>query len=184
MKSKILSRSVLATLLLGFTPLDSAEIMVNPKAETTAKAQVTQSMIGYRDTLLFYTFAVEKAVLVVRIDNKNDQFPIKAELNVFPKNATNEGISNWINNQHSCGLFPDVPEPVAVHNIPATSFAVVSKKIAEAIVVEEGPPNAGKFNRYEVEFKLENIPVVGELKLKTSPIPLVFLLKVKTKEGG
>jgi hypothetical protein len=166
MKSKIISCALLATLLLGVAPLYSAEIVVNPKAETTAKVQVTQSMIGYRDTLLFYTFPAEKAVLVVRIDNKTDQFPIKAELNVFPKNATNEGIANWINNQHSCGLFPDVPEPVAVHNIPATSFAVVSKKIAEAIVVEEGPPNAGKFNRYEVEFKLENVPAVGEIKIK------------------
>jgi hypothetical protein len=166
MKSKILSRSVLATLLLGVAPLYSAEIVVNPKSETTAKAQVTQSMIGYRDTLLFYTFAAEKAVLVVRIDNKNDQFPIKAVLNVFSKNSTNQGIANWINNQHSCGLFPDVPEPVVVQNIPATSYTVVSKKIAEAIVVEEGSPNAGKFNRYEVEFKLENIPAVGEIKIK------------------
>jgi hypothetical protein len=166
MKSKILSCSVFAIFLLGVAPLYSAEVIVNPKAETTAKVQVTQSMIGYRDTLLFYTFADEKAVLVVHIDNKNDQFSIKAALNVFPKNASKEGMTKWINNQHSDGLYPDVPEPTAVHHIPAKSFSVISKKIAEAVIVEEGPPNAGKFNRYEVEFKIENVPAVGEIKIK------------------
>jgi len=166
MKSKILSRSVLATLLLGVAPLHAAETMIDSKAKTTDKKQVIDSMTGFRDTLLFYTFAAEKAVLVVSIDNKSDKFPVTGKLYVFAKETTADGFEKWINNQHSDGLFPDVPEPVAVHNIPAASFAVVSKKIAEAIVVEEGPPNAGKFNRYEVEFKLENVPAVGEIKIK------------------
>ncbi len=166
MKSKILSRSVLATFLLGVAPLYAAETTVDPKAQTTTKTQVTQSMIGYRDTLLFYTLAEQKAVLVIRIDNKSEKFPMTGKLHFFAKEVTAEVLANWINNQHSCGLFPDVPEPVATHNVPATSCSVVSNKIAEAIVVEEGPPNSGKFNRYEVEFKIENVPVFGEIKIK------------------
>jgi desulfoferrodoxin (superoxide reductase-like protein) len=167
MKSKILSCSILSTLLLGVAPLHAAETTVDPKAQTTAKNQVTQSMIGYRDTLLFYTFAAEKAVLVIKIDNQNDQFAIKlATLNVFHKNTTDEKISNWINNQHSCGLFPDVPNPVATHVVPLTSYSVASKKIVETIVVEGGRPNSGKFNRYEVEFKIQNVPALGEIQLK------------------
>jgi hypothetical protein len=162
MKSKILSRAVLATLLLGVAPLHAAETMVDPKAQTTVKIQVTQSMIGYRDTLLFYTFAAEKAVLVVNIGNKSEKFPMTGKLHVFAQTAKAEDLANWINNQHSCGLFPDVPEPTVTHVIPAASCSIVSQKMVEAIKDE----HRGSFNRYDVEFKVEKLPAFGEIKIK------------------
>ncbi|MES2982278.1 MAG: hypothetical protein V4727_08190 [Verrucomicrobiota bacterium] len=162
MKSKILSRSVLATLLLGVVPLHAAETTVDPKAQTTVKRQVGDSMIGYRDTLLFYTFAAEKAVLVVKIDDKSDKFPMNGKLYIFAKETTAEGLDKWINNQHSDGLYPDVPEPVTTHEIPAASFSLVSQKMAEVVKKE----HAGTFNRHEVEFKVENVPAFGEIKIK------------------
>ncbi len=165
MKSKNLSRSVLATLLLGVVPLHSAETGIDPKAQTTVRNQVTSSQIGYRDTLLFYTFAAEKAVLVIQIDNKSEKFPMTGKLNVFAQKATAEDMANWINNQHSCGLFPDVPEPIATHQVPATSYSVVSKKVAE-VINAENLPVPGKFNRYDVEFKIQNVPALGEIKIK------------------
>lgn len=162
MKSKILSRSILATLLIGFSSLHAAETTIDPKAQTTAKQQVLDSMIGYRDTLLFYTFAAERAVLVVRIDNKSDKFPMTGKLHVFAKETTAEGLGKWINNQHSDGLYPDIPEPVATHDIPAASFALVSHKIAEVVKSE----HAGTFNRYDVIFTIEKVPAFGEIKIK------------------
>lgn len=162
MKSNILSRSVLATLLLGVAPLPAAETTIDPKAQTTVKSQVTQSMMGYRDTMLFYTFAAEKAVLVVYINNKSEKFPMTGKLHVFAKETTAEGIGKWINNQHSDGLFPDVPEPVATHAIPAESFTLASQKKVEAIKEE----HSGSFNRYNVEFKIQNVPAIGEIKIK------------------
>lgn len=162
MKSKILSRSVLATLLLGVAPIHAAEIALNAKAEGVKKEQVLDSMMGHRDTLLFYTFAAEKAVLVVNIDNKNDKFPLTAKLHLFAKEATADGLANWINNQHSDGLFPEVPEPTATHEIPATSGFVVAKKIVEA----KKAAHNGTFNSYAVDFKIENVPAFGEIKIK------------------
>jgi hypothetical protein len=162
MKSKILSRSVLATLLLGVASLHAAETMIDPKAKTTTKQQVIDSMTGYRDTLLFYTFAAEKAVLVVRIDNKSEKFPMTGKLYVFAKETTSEGFEKWINNQHSDGLFPDVPQPVATHDIPAASFSLISQKMVEAIKNE----TFGSFKRYDVEFKIQNVPAIGEIKIK------------------
>jgi len=162
MKSKILFRSVLATLLLGAAPLNAAETTVDPKAQTTVKQQVLDSMIGYRDTLLFYTFAAEKAVLVVRIDNKSDKFPMNGKLYVFAKETTAEGLEKWINNQHSDGLFPDVPEPVTTHDVPAASFSLGAQKMVEVVKNE----HSGTFNRHEVEFKIEKVPAFGEIKIK------------------
>ena len=155
----------LLALFLGTALMHAAETNIDPKAQTTVKNQVTSSQIGYRDTLLFYTFAAEKAVLVIQIDNKSGKFPMTGKLNVFAQKATAEDLANWINNQHSCGLFPDVPEPVATHLVPAASYSVVSKKIAE-VINENNAPVPGKFNRYEVEFKIENVPALGEIKIK------------------
>ncbi len=162
MKFLILSFSFLTILLLGMAPLQAAEIAVDPKAQTTVKQQVLDSMIGYRDTLLFYTFAEQKAVLVVRIDNKSDKFPMNGKLYVFAKEATAEGLEKWINNQHSDGLFPEVPEPVTTHNLPAASLSLVSQKMVEAIQNE----NFGSFKRYDVEFKIEKVPAFDEIKIK------------------
>jgi len=39
------------------------------------KIEVTSSMMGYRETLRFCVFEEEKAVLRIRIDNKNTRFP-------------------------------------------------------------------------------------------------------------
>lgn len=162
MKSKILSRSLLATLLLGAASLHAAETMIDAKAKTTDKKQVVDSMVGFRDTLIFYSFPADKAVLVVRIDNKNEKFPMTGKLYVFAKETTTEGFEKWINNQHSDGLFPDVPEPLATHDIPAASFSLVSQKMVEAIKNE----NFGSFKRYDLEFKIEKVPAFGEIKIK------------------
>jgi hypothetical protein len=143
-------------------PLQAAETTIDPKAKTTTKQQVVDSMTGYRDTLLFYTFAAEKAVLVVRIDNKSEKFPMTGKLYLFAKETTAEDLGKWINNQHSCGLFPDVPKPVTTHVIPAASCLLVSQKKVEAIKDEQ----MGSFNRYDVEFKVEKISAFGEIKIK------------------
>lgn len=155
----------LLALFLGSALMHAAETAIDPKAQTTLKNQVTSSQIGYRDTLLFYTFAAEKAVLVIQIDNKSGKFPMTGRINVFAQTAKAEDLANWVNNQHSCGLFPDVPEPVATHQVPAASFTLVSKKIAE-VIQAQNEPVPGQFNRYEVEFKIQNVPVLGEIKIK------------------
>lgn len=155
----------LLAVLLGTSLMHAAETVIDAKAQTTRKAEVTSSMIGYRDTLLFYTFADQKAVLVVNIDNSSDKFPIVGRLHVFAPTVKAEDLANWINNQHSCGIFPDVPNPTATHQIPVASSSVVSKKMMGAVDAQ-GPEANQKFNCYQVEFKIEKVPAFGDIQIK------------------
>ena len=138
-----------------------AEVTLDPGAKEVKKIEVTQSMIGYRDTLRFYVFAGEKAVLVTKIGNANTEFPVSANLYVFPADTTAEGLDKWINNQHSDGLFPEVPEPVAVHKIPAASCSVKSHER-----IGEVDTHDAKFNRYSVTFEIKDVPAIGDIKIE------------------
>jgi hypothetical protein len=53
---------------------------------------------------------------VVHIDNKNEKFPVGGKVFEFAKGVTGDEMDKWVNNQHSDGLFPEVPEPVAIRD--------------------------------------------------------------------
>lgn len=152
--------SALAVTLCISSPLQ-AEVALDASAKDLPKTEVTHSMIGVRDTLRFYIFEEEKAVLVVRIDNKDTTFSVSAKLYAFAKETTAEGLSKWVNNQHSDGLYPEFPEPEAVHEIPAASSTVKNQEVVGQ--VEE---SFGKFTRYSVTFEIKDVPAMGDLGLK------------------
>lgn len=160
-KSTILLTTLLAAVLFS-VPLQ-AEMTLDAGAKDLKKIEVTHSMIGFRNTLRFYVFEKEKAVLQVQIDNKNTQFQVSAKLYVFPENTTADGLDKWINNQHSCGLFPEVPEPKATHQVPAASCKTKSNKAGEEV---EGGGPAGKSTRYSVVFEIKDVPAFGDIKIK------------------
>lgn len=138
-----------------------AEVALDAGAKEMKKTQVTDSMMGLRDTLLFYVFGKQKAVLVVRIDNKDTNFAISGKLYVFADGTDAEALAKWVNNQHSDGLFVDAPEPKATHEIPAASCKVKGHEVAEQVEA----PN-GKFSAYTVTFEIKDVPPIGELKVK------------------
>ena len=160
----------------AFTAPLHAEANLDAKADGITKTQVIDSMTGFRDTLAFYTFAKEKAVLVVRIDNKDTSFPVSGKLYLFPEGTNAEGLANWINNQHSDGLFPDVPEPKETHEIPAASC----KAKAHELIKQQEAPN-GTFASYSVTFEIKDVPAVGGAKIKDFTDKL--LVNVKVVEG-
>jgi hypothetical protein len=139
-----------------------AGVTIDAGAAGVARIEVTSSMLGLRDTLRFYVFEDAKAVLRVQIDNKNTKFPVSGKLYVFAKDASAEGIKNWINNQHSDGLFPDVPEPTSTHEIPAAACKSTSHERVKD--VEGGP--SGIFTRYNVKFEIKDVPAFGDIKIK------------------
>lgn len=141
------------------TPLQ-AELALDARAKEVEKIQITDSMMGVRDTLLFYVFGKDHAVLVVRIDNKDTKFSSSGKLYVFAEGTDAEALGKWVNNQHSDGLHPDVPEPKATHEIPAASLAVKSHEVAEQVDAHNG-----KFSRYNVTFEVKDVPPVGEIKV-------------------
>lgn len=129
--------------------------------KTTEKQEIRDSQIGFRDTLLFYTFKEQKAVLKLQIDNKNKTFPIVGTIFVFADDVTEEGLAKWLNNQHSDGLFPEVPEPVATHKLPAESCKVVSHKL-----IDRSKEFFGEYDNYSVAFEVKDHAAKKGISLK------------------
>ena len=142
--------------------------------KTAEKLEVRHSMIGARNTLVFYTFKDQQAVLRVTIDNKDTKFPIKAVVHQFADDVTAEGLKKWLNNQHSDGLFPDVPEPVATYEIPAASLSIKSSKLIDSSKL----PN-GEFENHSVTFHIAEVTEKDVFTLKEYTGETGVFVKVK-----
>jgi hypothetical protein len=71
------------------------------------RIQVQHAMTGPRDTVLFYPYYEQRAVVLFGIANTKKDFPVKGVVYLFPLDTTKDGIDKWINNQHSDGLYVD-----------------------------------------------------------------------------
>lgn len=116
---------ILAALLCG--SLSAAEPVLAFK--DAKKEQVRHSMIGLRDTLLFYTFAEKSAVLVLHINNQPASLPVSATVHLFAPGTTVDALAKWVNNQHSDGLFIDPPEPTDSVKLPAGTCTVSAREL-------------------------------------------------------
>lgn len=134
--------------------------VLDTSSEQVEKLEVHDSMIGYRDTLIFYTFKDQKAVLRVGLDNTNKKFPVSATVYLFADAVTEAELKAWLNNQHSDGLFPDVPVPVATHRLPAE--ACVTKSDAFIDHAKHGP---GEYDNYAVTFQINEVVEKGVFRL-------------------
>ena len=149
-------------LLTTFVSLAYAENQVlDASGKHAQKLEVSSSLGGYRNTLIFYTFKDQKAVLKVLIDNKGKKFPVAATVYAFADNVTEDGLKKWLNNQHSDGLFPDVPNPVAVHKIPAGSCKTLSHKL-----INHTKESFGEYDNYSVAFQISGVAKAGKFRVK------------------
>lgn len=138
----------------GAAPLDL-------KGKTVQRLEVSQSQIGFTSTKVFYTLPDQRAVVVIDIDNGKKGFPVTGKVCQFAKDATPDGLAKWVNNQHSDGLFPDVPEPTATVKLPADACQPVESKLLGQKTV-----NDTAYNEYRVEIKLTETKVNDQLRLK------------------
>lgn len=152
---------LIATLAFALvsTPLHADRILDGKAAQ---KQEVRHSMVGFRNTLIFYKFKEQKAILTILIDNTDETFPIKGHILLFDEATTEEGLDKWINNQHSDGLFPEVPEPVFTSEIPKESCKVTSHKKTDT---SPSPTGQGTFQNYEVEFSIKEHAVEKQFKI-------------------
>ncbi|MCR9116243.1 MAG: hypothetical protein NXI22_04740 [bacterium] len=139
----------------------SKEKLLDAKEKGVHKLAVSYSQIGPRNTLVFYTFPKQQAVLRVMIDNKSKDFPISAKVHLFADDVTEDGLKKWLNNQHSDGIYPEVPEPVATHNLPTKASAIKSSKL-----VKESNPSFGAFADYLVEFRIASSMQIEGVEVK------------------
>jgi hypothetical protein len=127
----------------------------------TQKLEVRHSQIGYRNTLLFFTFNEQKTVLKLQIGNRDKTFPMTATVYIFDDSVTKDGLKKWLNNQHSDGLFPDVPRPISTLKIPATVCKVTSHKL-----VDNTKQPFGEYANYAVTFEVKDYADMMNIKLK------------------
>ena len=141
-------------------PLSAKERQL--EADTTKELQIRHSMLGFLDTLLFYTFPDQQAVLRLHISSKDKTFPVTGIVYLFPAKTSSEGIKKWINNQHSDGLFPDVPSPHLIHALPKDICKAVATKI---IGEKKNPTNNQIFTDQEVMIAIKDHEFQGQFKL-------------------
>lgn len=175
----------LAAILLGSGPASDALNPLNADAAATTYAadeaaddkpaqgrtldkadaqrlEIRHSMIGFRNTLLFYTFTDQQAVLKLTIGNQDETFPIKGTVYLFDSDTTKEELDRWLNNQHSDGLFPEVPEPIATVALPEDICKVTAFKQTGTTNNE---PTGEEFKDYRVELSVLKHAAEGKFTL-------------------
>lgn len=70
---------------------------------------------------------------------------------MFADSVKADDLKKWINNQHSDGIYPDVPEPVSTHKIPETACKVTSHKL-----IDRTKQDFGEFDNYSVAFDVKD----------------------------
>lgn len=140
-------------------PVVADRILDRKKAQ---RREVRHSMIGFRNTLLFYTFKDQQAVLTLSIGNTDETFPVKGKIHLFDAATTEEGLKKWVNNQHSDGLFPDVPTPVFTGELPGGSCRVTSHKQTGT---SPNPTSPDTFKNYEVTLSVKEHAIDTKVKL-------------------
>jgi hypothetical protein len=129
------------------------------------KFEVSNSMLGYRDTLVFYLFKKQRAILAMSINNKDETFPVTGQVHLFDKGTTEESLKKWINNQHSDGLFVDVPKPLLTKKLPKGFCKVKSSKLTGT---SKNPgPRQGTYKDFKVTFSISEQAIGKGFKLPT-----------------
>lgn len=145
--------------------------------KSAKKEMIRHSMIGITNTRVFYTIPEQKAVVVVYIDNATSELPTSGTVVLFAADVTEEGISKWINNQHSCGLFVDPAEPVFSGKLPEDGFSILSREPVEQV---ENPSNQALHMDYKVKIALKAHHEPGKYKLAGFEDEVGVFLKVKS----
>lgn len=129
------------------------------------KQEIRYGQMGPRDTIVFYTFGDQDAVLQLNIKHAEGKFSVSGKMQLFKEGTGADGMGKWINNQHSCGLFPDVPKPTTVA-LPAEACMVMESKLVGVKAggggrVELDPAQAPKFEDYALKIQVSELKMEG-----------------------
>lgn len=125
------------------------------------KEEIRHGQIGPRDTLIFYTFADQDAVLQLSIHHEAGKFTLSGKMQLFKEGTGAEAIGRWVNNQHSCGLFPEVPKPTATIDLPANALAVTESKLKEGAEPVLSPATGDKFQDHTLKIEVSELKMEG-----------------------
>ena len=168
--SRVLRNSMALALVLvcsTFAIADEAakdSVILDVKGDGVKRIEANQTQIGFSSSRIFYTLGGQSVVVVMHIDNESEKFPVAGKVYQFAKGVTADDLGKWVNNQHSDGLFPEIPEPVAVHQLKADSIKTLSSK---RIGQEKGGFQGETYDKYTVEFEASTVELTKNLRLKT-----------------
>ena len=142
-------------------PPSKEAISLDLKGKMVKRLEVSSSQIGFTSTRIFYTLDEHRVVVVIHVDNAKKGFPVTGKVCQFARDVTSENLAKWLNNQHSDGLFPDVPEPLATVRLPAEAWqSLGSKLLGQKTVI------GTTYNMHSVEIKLTGVKVNEQFRLQ------------------
>lgn len=121
------------------------------------------SIYRYGDTLRFYHFIEQNAVLMLRFPAADSQFEILGSLNLFADSETQASISQWINNQHSDALVADAPAPTLEASLDASQYTITASSLSNTETATDG----FLYHNYSVEFFIDNLSQGGQYHLSS-----------------
>jgi hypothetical protein len=149
------------TTIAAADPQSDAGVQLDLSGAEVKREEHSQTLIGYTSTQVFYTLPEHQAVVVIRVDNKKDGFPVTGKVYSFAKETNAEDLAKWVNNQHSDGLFPEVPEPEATVDLPAEAC-----RSLEPQPLGQQSINDTTYKSYRVGVKLSGVKINDQFRLK------------------
>ncbi|MGB0292901.1 MAG: hypothetical protein ACPGIA_10010 [Luteolibacter sp.] len=154
-------------------------------AADVKKQEIRHGQIGPRDTLIFYTFGDQDTVLQLNIKHAEGKFTLSGKMQLFKEGTGAEGMRKWVNNQHSCGLFPDVPKPTAVE-LPAMACTVLESKLLGIKPglggrIQLDPAQAPKFEDHSLKIQVSELKMDG-FRLKSFTLDTGAFVRVVPAE--
>lgn len=120
------------------------------------------SLLRYGATQKIYNIRNQNVVVIIRIDNQSTDFDTSIFVYLFRDDVEEGEIGNWINNQYSDALYPDVPEPASMYKLIEQSYAIASFKFLNHTVEEFGD----EYDNYAVQIRVDDVIEEGVYKLK------------------
>ena len=154
--------ALLACALIGAT---ASARDLDVAAPNVKKQEIRHGQIGPRDTGIFYTFGDQDAVLQLNIKHAEGKFVLSGKMQLFKEGTGAKGMGKWVNNQYSCGLYPDVPKPTTVA-LPADACTVLESKLIGVKAggggrVQLDPAVAPKFEDHSLKVQVSDLKMDG-----------------------
>ncbi len=130
---------------------------------------------GPTDTVVFYPYYEQRAVLMIHIGNKDKSFPASGSVSLLPPTTTREGIDKFINNSYSDALHPDAPEAMETIKLPAD---IIQVKAGDIIGQDTNPSDEKEvFDNYRVKLSVKKHNAAGKFTLSAIEDDVSVFLK-------
>lgn len=163
----VIAPRIAFVLLATFGMTAAADVPPKPataldlNGKTVKRQEVSSSPNGLTSTTVFYALDEHRVVVVIHVDNTREDFPVTGKVFAFAEGTDAEGIARWLNNQHSDGLFPNVPEPTAKIRLPAEACqSLEGRLLGERKVIDT------TYSHHRVGIKISEVTVNERFRLK------------------